>query len=228
MRSSAGPAFPSRSSCAATKPAISTRAIRTSAISPAFSGWAKTAIESPRRVAQAFADYLNSVLNRTVTDARLTLLPIPGRETQYNLACFQGQERVSFALHGIGERLFVQQGIEVAGNHCRTVSYAYRLQTGADKQSWVLRWEYFRERPKLDYEYPLAHVHANAEFAEPQLPETRLDKPPSHLHIPTARVPLELVLWHLIAEWHVMPKTDDWRSVLIESLEGFEQRRTAP
>jgi hypothetical protein len=92
----------------------------------------------------------------------------------------------------------------------------------------VLRWEYFRERPRLDYEYPLAHVHANAEFVEPHLSVARLDKPPSHLHIPTARLPLELVLWHLIAEWHVTPKTDDWRTVLVESLEGFEQRRTAP
>lgn len=227
-KSSAVPASPWRSSCADTRPATSTRAILTSTIWPAFSGWAKTVIESPRSVAQGFADYLNSLLNRTVTDARLTLLPIPGRETNYNLACVQNQERVAFALHGIGARLFVQQAIEVSGDHCRTVSYAYRFQTGEDKGSWVLRWEYFRERPRPEYEYPLAHVHANADFVEPNLAEGRLDKPPSHLHIPTARVPLELVLWHLIAEWHVTPKTDDWRAILAESLEGFEQRRTAP
>jgi hypothetical protein len=171
---------------------------------------------------------LNSVLNRTVTDARLTLLPIPGRDTQYNLACVQNRERVAFALHGVSERLFVQQAIEVAGDHCRTVSYAYRLQTSEGLKSWVLRWEYFRERPRLDYEYPLAHVHANAEFVEAELDRGRLDKPPSHLHIPTARVALELVLWHVIAEWAVTPKADDWRGVLTESLEGFEQRRTAP
>lgn len=56
----------------------------------------------------------------------------------------------------------------------------------------------------------------------------RLDKTPSHLHVPTARVPLELVLLHLIAEWGVTPKTDGWFEVLDESLAGFEQRRTAP
>lgn len=68
---------------------------------------------------------------------------------------------------------------------------------------WLLRWEYSRERPRADYAYPLAHIHA-------------------------ARVPLELVLWHLIAEWGVTPKTDGWYDVLGESLAGFEQRRTAP
>jgi hypothetical protein len=41
-------------------------------------------------------------------------------------------------------------------------------------------------------------------------------------------VPLELVIWHVIAEWGVVPKTDDWRELLGESLEGFERRRRAP
>jgi hypothetical protein len=163
-----------------------------------------------------------------VTDARLTLLPIPGQDTHYNLACVENGERVAFALHGVTERLFIRQAIEVVGDHCQTVSYAYRYQSGEDRKSWLLRWEYFRERPRSDYEYPLAHVHANAEFVDPGSAAARLDKPPWHLHIPTARVPLELVLWHVIAEWGVTPKTDDWRDLLSESLEGFERRRRAP
>jgi hypothetical protein len=162
-----------------------------------------------------------------VTDARLTLLPIPGRETQYNVACVETGERVAFALHGVTERLFVSQAIEVVGDHCQTVSYVYRYQFGDDKSSWLLRWEYFRERPRPDYQYPLAHVHANAEFVDPGSAAAHLDKPPWHLHIPTARVPLELVLWHVIAEWRVAPKTDDWRDLLSESVEGFERRRRA-
>ena len=95
-------------------------------------------------------------------------------------------------------------------------------------KSWLLRWEYFRERPRPDYEYPLAHVHANAEFVDPGPAAAHLDKPPSHLHIPTARVPLVLVLCHVIAEWASLPKTDDWRELLSESLKGFERRRRAP
>jgi hypothetical protein len=160
-----------------------------------------------------------------VTDARLSLVPIPGWETRYFLACFQNQERTPLALHGVGERLFVQQAIEVVGDHCQTVSYAYRFQSADDV--WLLRWEYSRERPRADYAYPLAHLHVNAEFVELASAVARLDKTPSHLHIPTARVPLELVLWHLIAEWGVTPKTDGWFEVLDESVAGFEQRRTA-
>jgi len=144
-----------------------------------------------------------------VIDARLTLLTIPGQETHYNLACVENGERVAFALHGVSERLFIRQAIEIVGDHCQTVSYAYRYQSGEERKSWLLRWEYFRERPRPDYEYPLAHVHANAEFVDPDPAAAHLPKPPSHLHIPTARVPLELVLWHVIAEWGVTPKTDD-------------------
>jgi hypothetical protein len=138
------------------------RASRTSATSPAYCGSARTAIEPPRRVAQAFADYLNSVLNRTVTDARLSPVPIPGGETRYSLARFQNQERTPLALHGVGERLFVQQAIEVVGDHCQTVSYAYRFQTADDV--WLLRWEFPGERPRADYASPLAHLHVNAAF----------------------------------------------------------------
>jgi hypothetical protein len=89
---------------------------------------------------EGFADHLNSVLNRTVTDARLTLLPIPGEETHYNLVCVENGERVAFAMHGASERLFVRHAIEVVREHCRTVSYAYRYQSGYDKNSWLLRW----------------------------------------------------------------------------------------
>lgn len=116
----------------------------------------------------------------------------------------------------------------MVGNHCQTVSYAYRFQSGEEMASWLLRWEYYRERPRAEYAYPLAHVHVNADFGDLAPAASHLHKPPSHLHIPTARVPLELVLWHLIAEWGVMPKTDDWRQVLDDSLKGFEERRTVP
>ncbi len=102
-----------------------------------------------------------------MTDARLTLLPIPGQETRYNLACVENGERVAFALHGVTERLFVRQAIEVVGDHCQTVSYAYRCQSADGKSAWLLRWEYFRDRPRPDYEYPLAHLHANSEFVDP-------------------------------------------------------------
>lgn len=158
-----------------------------------------------------------------MSDGRLSLLPIPGQDTHYNLACMEKGERVALALRGVNARLFVRQAIEVVGDHCQTVSYAYRYQSGVDKASWLLRWEYFRERPRPDYAYPLAHVHANAEFADLGSAAAHLDKPARHLHIPTGRVPLEGVIWHVIAEWGVSPKASGWREILRASLEAHTE-----
>jgi hypothetical protein len=35
-------------------------------------------------------------------------------------------EHVAVALRGVTGRLFIHQAIEVVGDHCQTVSYAYR------------------------------------------------------------------------------------------------------
>ena len=104
---------------------------------------------------------------------------------------------------------------------CHTSFYAYRLATGEAKGDWLLRWEYSRRQPQPDYPYPLAHLHVNGDLASG---ERALPK----LHVPTARVPLESVLWHLIAEWGVKPKHADWQQVLEGSIEEFEAKRSAP
>ena len=121
----------------------------------------------------------------------------------------------------------ISHTVEVEDEKCHTASYAYRLMTAESKDAWVLRWEYFRRRPRSDYPYPLAHVHANAAATDSDA-EALLRKPFPHAHIPTARVPIELVFWHLIAEWDVQPKSDDWQDILSESLAGYQERRTAP
>jgi hypothetical protein len=116
----------------------------------------------------------------------------------------------------------VSQTIDVSEEgHCQTAAYACRIASGDDKTDWLLRWEYFRSPPKPDYPYPRAHLHVNGALASS-------DEALPRLHIPTARVPLELVIWHLIAEWGVTPKRDDWREILEDSLAGFEERRRAP
>ncbi len=109
--------------------------------------------------------------------------------------------------------------VEVVDGHCQTESYSYRLQADESRESWLVRWEYFRSPPRGDYPYPLGHLHVNAEFAD--------GNAAGRLHLPTRRVPLELVMWHLIAEWGVVPKADDWRALLKESIEGFDERRKA-
>ena len=108
--------------------------------------------------------------------------------------------------------------IEVVEGHCQTESYAYRLQADEPTESWLVRWEYQRDPPRPDYPYPLAHVHVNATLAD--------YTPAGGLHIPTRRVPLELIIWHLVAEWGASSRTDDWRQLLQASIRGFDERRT--
>ena len=180
---------------------------------------ARTAPPDPRRAAQGFVDHLNSVINRTVSDARLSLIPLPDDPAAFEITRLVEREAVPFDLLGSSLRLFVSQTLVVVNGHCQTESHAYRLQEDDSRQSWLIRWEYLREPPRTDYPYPAAHAHVNGEWERSEA----LDR----LHIPTRRVPLELLLWHLIAEWGVTPRSDDWQAILRESIEGFDERRTA-
>lgn len=83
----------------------------------------------------------------------------------------------------------------------------------------MIRLEFFRKPPKDDYAYPLAHVHVNTK--SPPCPTKDFD----HLHIPTRRVPFELVIWHAIVEWGVSGR-EGWREILGKSIDGFEERQT--
>ncbi len=181
---------------------------------------AKTGTPTPRSAAQAFVDHLNAVLNQTVTDARLSLLALPDDEHAFEITRLVGAARAPLDLLGSPLRLFVRHTVVVCDGHCRTESYGYRLQSGEAAGSWLLRWEYFRDPPRPDYPYSLAHLHVNGSFAG--------GEPIAPLHIPASRVPLESVLWHLIAEWGVLPRGDGWRALLGESVDGFQRRRTAP
>ncbi|MHB1538689.1 MAG: hypothetical protein ACYCUM_13655 [Solirubrobacteraceae bacterium] len=176
---------------------------------------------SPRSIAQGFADHLNGVLNSTVTDARLSLLESAGEARRFTLGCLDGASPVAFKLHGSTARLLVLQDLRVVGEHCETLGYQYRFSRGAAKASWLLRWEYLRQPPDSAYPYPLAHVHVNGTLASGS---TAL----AGLHVPTSRLPLELVLWHLIVEWGVMARREDWRHVLAESIDGFQRKRRSP
>ena len=103
-----------------------------------------------------------------------------------------------------------------------TAFYTYRLQSGDDRGTWLVRWDYICERP-VRYPYTLGHVHARADFIT-GMPTKPLEK----LHVATARVALELVLHHLITEWGVQTKSPNWETILERSLADFESRRTAP
>ena len=173
-----------------------------------------------RARAQGFVDHLNGILNTTVTDGRLSLVPDPRHPASFHFSARSDGEDVAMPLHGSRLFLFVKQ-IVVVGDHVQTQQYSYRLQCDPrDRRSDILRWEHSRDRPE-GYGYALSHVHINGELvADPPTKTT------PRIHIPTGRVALELVLWHLLAEWGVESRTDDWQSVLQGSLDGFRDRRT--
>lgn len=135
----------------------------------------------------------------------------------------EGGDDPPLELPGTSRTLFAQQVVRVVddpdgGKHCQTVSYRYRLQADDSPGSTLIRWEYDRDPPRPDYGYPPAHVHFHG----------RLDGEEARgLHVPTGRVPLEYVAWHLIAEWGTMPLADEWKAILEASIEGFRERRTA-
>ena len=163
---------------------------------------------------------MNAVLNATVSDARLSLLPLPDDERAFEITRLIGHSRAPLGLFGSPQlQLFIRHAIVVVDGHCQTESYAYRLQGDQTPSSWLLRWEYFRSPPRPDYSYPLAHLHVNGALAD--------GKPIAQLHVPTSRIPLESVVWHLIAEWGVTSRTETWQTLLSDSVEGFHQRRTA-
>jgi len=190
-----------------------------SASSSGSSASARTAISAPRRAAQGFADHLNSVLNRTISDARLSLIQRPEDPNVFELTRLVEGSSAPLELHGTSNRLFIRQLFEVVNGHCQIESYSYRLQATDARESWLIRWEYYREPPRADYPYALAHVHFNGALAD--------GRQAGRLHVPTRRVPLELVVWHLVAEWEVGTRETDWRAVLQESIAGFDERRRA-
>lgn len=146
------------------------------------------------------------------------MLALPHSSTAFELTRLVDRASAPLELEGTMARLFLRQIIEVVDGHCQVESCSYRLPADESVESWLIRWEYYRAPPRSDYSYPLAHVHVNAAFAD--------GSTVGRLHIPTRRVPLELVIWHLIAEWDIAPRLDDWRALLTQSIEGFDTRRT--
>jgi hypothetical protein len=174
---------------------------------------------SDKSRAQGFADHFNSVLNRTVTRGRLSVVVHPGAPRSFDIVCRHGP----LALNGSPLFLFVSQRVEVESAKVHTDLYSYRLLLDPEdrRRSWVVRWEHYRQRPDSN-PYVLSHLHVNGTVKGAEHAHKSLDR----LHLPTARVPFELVLWHLITEWSVEPIGEDWADVLQGSLDGFIERRT--
>jgi len=156
-----------------------------------------------------------------VTDGRLAAL-VTG-EDEFTLTRSVSGEWVPFELHGIDHLLFINHRVHIVEGHCETQQYRYSIQRTSERKSSLIRWEYLRNPPDEAYDYALGHVHVEANF----LGAHDTPKPLRDMHIGTGRVALEHVLWHLISDWGVESKADDWKSILSGSVEGFEGRRRA-
>lgn len=176
----------------------------------------RTAIPTPRSTAQGFADRLNSLLNQTISESRLSLIQLPHDPNVFELTRLVKGTSEPLGLRGSSARLFVRQVVQVIGGRCRMESYVYRLQNAEARDSWLIRWEYERDPPRSDYPYARAHVHVNGTFPH----GSSIDP----LHIPTRCIPLESIASHLIVEWEVASSRQDWQNILADSVEGFDAR----
>jgi hypothetical protein len=173
-----------------------------------------------RSVAQGLADHLNAVLNRTVSDSRLSVRPIighPAGDDAFDLTRVVEEDRVPLELDGTTARLFVRLVVVVVGDRCRTESYVFRFQEDDSRKSWLRRWEYHREPPAADYPYALGHLHVRGTSPD----GASIDRE----HIPAGGrghpIPLEEIIRYLIADRGVKSEKDDWKAILEESEKTF-------
>ncbi len=92
-------------------------------------------------------------------------------------------------------------------------SYTYQAGEGLDDPRPLFTYQYDRNAP---FPYPRCHLHV---FAAPN--DYVQERPFSRLHLPTRRITLEQIVWHLIQEHNVEPRRDDWRQVLWRHEEWF-------
>lgn len=110
-----------------------------------------------------------------------------------------------------------------------TLSYSYQYSTTSpDDLDWVFRYEYEVEPLDPGANYPAGHLHVNAEPRNYTRIETLKDFP--KLHLPTRRVSLEEITWHLINEHTLDVDSADkgkWFELLNDSKAGYGEKMTA-
>lgn len=177
----------------------------------------------PAEVFREFQEHIAGLLNRTVTDAPLSLTH--KQNNPFATVTFRDELRVAIAAPLFGSSLFLffsqDLVVEDQGNKSwklRTVKYTYHLLESPSPDSpWLIRWEYISpSRRKMSH--PRNHVHL------PVILDTAdgvLDL--DSLHLPTGWVTIEEIIRFLIVEVKVKPKSDDWNGDLESSERLFKQ-----
>ena len=106
--------------------------------------------------------------------------------------------------------LNVQLALQVMRRPLRleTTDSTFTYQAGSDRDDPrpVFEYHYQRDSPPG---YPRSHLHIHA---APR--HYTGERPFPRLHLPTRRITLEQVVWHLIHEHGVQPRRPDWHQIL--------------
>jgi len=178
--------------------------------------------DRPTEVFRNFRDHISGLLNKTITDAPLSLTHRKDRP----FAQFAFRDDADFPmaapLFSAGLFLAVSQQLQVEQQSdqtwkLRTLAYSYHLLEDSNPDSrWIIRWEYVSHAQRRN-EHPRHHVHI-ATIVDTPAGEMDLDK----LHLSTGWVTIEEVIRFLIAEMGVKPKIADWDDQLLKSEELFK------
>jgi hypothetical protein len=163
-----------------------------------------------RVILQGFVDYLNEVLNKTVTTSRLTVITY--NPPQFVVARLQGRAIRPLELTPRGWLHFrLIATVRPDGKIIvEAAILSYSLSPNPDDEKWIFRYDY-RLNPQDNY--PCAHLHINAGSLK-------------EVHFPTSRVSIEQIVAHLITEHGVEPRCTNWLALLKVSHEDFVARRT--
>ncbi len=114
------------------------------------------------------------------------------------------------ALLSNGMYLNVRIALQVIRNpvHLVTLAATFTYQAGDSLDDPRPVFEYHYDRDSQSG-YPRCHLHVHAEP-----PHYTVERSFSRLHLPTRRLTLEQIVWHLIQEHGVQPRRDDWHQVL--------------
>ena len=89
-----------------------------------------------------------------------------------------------------------------------TTAATFTYQAGADNDDPCPVFAYHFDRNSRSG-YPRCHLHIHATSQH-----YTGEKPFAQLHLPTRRITLEQIVWHLIREHGVQPRRDDWHDIL--------------
>jgi hypothetical protein len=175
----------------------------------------------PKEVFDEFRDYLASVLNKTVTDARLSLVHARNSD-RAELSFRKSEASICAPVLAPDLFLYIGQILRVTQQpdrswRLRTVQYRYRIQgTDNPNDEECLRWEYVA-REVRDAGHCRHHLHLQGEYTLGPRRSIGL----ADAHIPTGWVTIEEIIRFLITDLAVRPKEAQWEQLLRDSEEQF-------